>query len=124
MEKLQDKSCYRIGRVRISITNEDDAVRSIIGFVKNRQTGYVCISNMRTVSIANKDNKYYEVMENSLMNTPDGTPLVWCGHWWGLKNVGRACGPHVFSRVLRENDNELKHFFLGDTDETLATLKK
>lgn len=124
MEKLQDKSFYRIGRVRISITNEDDAVRSIIGFVKNRQTGYVCISNMRTVSIANKDNKYYEVMENSLMNTPDGTPLVWCGHWWGLKNVGRACGPHVFSRVLRENNNELKHFFLGDTDETLATLKK
>ena len=124
MEELQDKNFYRIGRVRISITNEDEAVKSIIGFVKEKQGGYICISNMRTVSIANKDNKYYEVMENSLMNTPDGTPLVWCGHWWGLKEVGRACGPHIFSRLLQEKDNDLRHFFLGDTDETLAALKK
>ena len=123
MEELQDKSCYRIGRVRISVTNEDDAVKNIISFVKNLQTGYVCISNMRTVSIANKDDKYHEVMENSLMNTPDGTPLAWCGYWWGIKAVGRACGPHIFSRLLKEQDNALRHFFLGDTDETLETLK-
>ena len=89
--KLQDNNCYRIGRVRISITNEDNAVNSILGFVEEKKGGYICISNMRTFSITNKDDKYQEVMENSLMNTPDGTPLVWCGHWWGLKNVGRAC---------------------------------
>ena len=124
MKNSHNEDIYRIGRVRISITNEDDAVKSIIAFVKNSQTGYVCISNMRTVSIANRDDKYQEVMENSLMNTPDGTPLAWCGHWWGLKDVGRACGPHIFSRILKENDKELRHFFLGDTDETLATLKK
>lgn len=123
MEKLQDKSCYRIGRVRISITNEDNAVQSIKELVYNNATGYVCISNMRTVAIANKDDKYHEIMENSLMNTPDGTPLVWCGHWWGLKDVGRACGPHIFSRILKEKDNNLRHFFLGDTNETLETLK-
>lgn len=115
---------YRIGRVRISITNEDNAIKSIIGFVKKKKGGYICISNMRTVSIANKNDKYQEVMENSLMNTPDGTPLAWCGHWWGIKEVGRACGPHLFSRILKEKDNDLRHFFLGDTDETLAALKK
>lgn len=122
MEKLQDKCCYRIGRVRISITNEDDAVKNIIGYVKNQQKGYICISNMRTVSIANNEDAYQQVMENSLMNTPDGTPLVWCGHWWGLKDVERVCGPHVFTRLLKEKDVELKHYFLGDTEETLETL--
>ena len=120
----QDNNFYRIGRVRISITNENDAVKFILEHVKGKKGGYICISNMRTVSIANRDDKYQEVMENSLMNTPDGTPLVWCGHWWGLKEVGRACGPHIFSRLLQEKDNDLKHFFLGDTNETLATLKK
>ena len=58
------------------------------------------------------------------MNTPDGTPLVWCAHWWGLKQVQRACGPHIFPRMLKDKDSMLKHFFLGDTDETLEKLTK
>lgn len=115
---------FRIGRVRISITNEDKAIEDIKNLIHNKQGGYICISTLRTVVIANKDDDYQSVMENSLMNTPDGTPLVWCGHWWGLKQVQRACGPHIFPRMLKEKDKELKHFFLGDTDETLAALTK
>ena len=56
------------------------------------------------------------------MNTPDGTPIVWCGHWWGLKEVQRACGPHIFPRMLKDKSPELKHFFLGDTEDTLSAL--
>ena len=36
----------------------------------------------------------------------------------------RACGPHIFPRMLKDKDPELKHLFLGDTDETLAALTK
>ena len=115
---------FRIGRVRISITNEDKAISTIKESIYKKQKGYVCISTLRTVPIADKDDQYQEVMEGSLMNTPDGTPLVWCGHWWGLKEVQRACGPHIFPRMLIDKDPGLKHFFLGDTDETLAALSK
>lgn len=121
---MNNKDFFRIGRVRISITTEDHAISTIKETIHNRKKGYVCISTLRTVPIANKDDKYWEVMENSLMNTPDGTPLVWCGHWWGLKQVQRACGPHIFPRMLKINDAGLKHFFLGDTEETLAALTK
>lgn len=118
------KDFFRIGRVRISVTNEEHAIITIKEAIYNKKKGYVCISTLRTVPIANEDDSYQEVMENSLMNTPDGTPLVWCGHWWGLKQVQRACGPHIFPRMLKDKDPELKHFFLGDTDETLDALKK
>lgn len=121
---IQGQEFFRVGRTRISVTNEDEAIGDIKGFIHNGQKGYVCISTLRTVPIANKDDEYFEVMEGSLMNTPDGTPLVWCGHWWGLKNVQRACGPHIFPRMLKDKDPELKHFFLGDTKETLAALIK
>lgn len=124
MNKENKNKFFRVGRVRISITNEDDAVQYIKDAVYHKQKGYICISNMRTVAIANKNDAYQEVMENSLMNTPDGTPLVWCGHWWGFNEVQRACGPHIFPRVLKEKDSNLKHFFLGDTEETLGALKK
>lgn len=118
------KDFFRIGRVRISVTNEEHAINTIKEAIYNKKKGYVCISTLRTVPIANEDDSYQEVMENSLMNTPDGTPLVWCAHWWGLKQVQRACGPHIFPRMLKDKDSELKHFFLGDTDETLDSLTK
>ena len=101
------KDFFRIGRVRISVTDEDRAINYIKEAIHSKRKGYVCISTLRTVVIANKDDKYQEVMENSLMNTPDGTPLVWCGHWWGLKEVQRACGPHIFPRMLKDKDPEL-----------------
>lgn len=118
------KDFFRIGRVRISVTDEDSAIQTIKDAIHKKLKGYVCISTLRTVPIANRDDSYQEVMENSLMNTPDGTPLVWCGHWWGLKQVQRACGPHIFPRMLKDKDPQLKHFFLGDTDDTLAALTK
>lgn len=118
------KDFYRIGRVRISITNEERTINTIKEAIYKKEKGYVCVSTLRTVPIANEDDCYQEVMEKSLMNTPDGTPLVWCGHWWGLKQVQRSCGPHIFPRMLKDKDPKLKHFFLGDTDETLAALTK
>lgn len=124
MRYNKGQSFFRIGRVRISVTDEDKTVNTIKEAVHNKQKGYVCVSTLRTVVVANKDDKYQEVMENSLMNTPDGTPLVWCGHWWGLKEVQRACGPHIFPRLLKDKDPMLKHFFFGDTEATLAALTK
>ncbi len=113
---------YRIGRAKISRTSEDNVVNSIKQFVLRREGGYICVSNLRTVVIANKDDNYHRIMENSLMNTPDGTPLVWCARFWGLNEVKRSCGPHIMERLLREKDVELKHFFLGDTEDILAKL--
>lgn len=120
----KSESFFRIGRTRISLTDEDKAIQTIVDAINNKQKGYVCVSTLRTVPIANRDDSYQEVMEHSLMNTPDGTPLVWCAHWWGLKQVERACGPHIFPRMLKMKNAGLKHFFLGDTEETLAALTK
>ena len=124
MKHIKGHDFFRIGRVRISVTDEERAIQTIKDVIHRKQKGYVCISTLRTVVVANKDDKYQEVMEHSLMNTPDGTPLVWCGHWWGLKNVQRACGPHIFPRILKDKDPGLRHFFFGDTEETLAALTK
>ena len=121
---VEGQEFFRVGRVRISVTDESRVIETIKDAIHQKQKGYVCISTLRTVVIANKDNHYQKVMEHSMMNTPDGTPLVWCGHWWGLKEVQRACGPHIFPRMLKDTDPQLKHFLLGDTEETLSALKK
>ena len=114
---------FRIGRVRVSITSYQKAVDMIKTTIKEKKKGYVCVSNMRTVDFANTDDAYQEVMEHSLLNTPDGTPLMWCGRLWGLKDVNRVCGPHLFNDLLNDEDLCISHFFLGDTEETLEKLK-
>lgn len=118
------KDFFRISRTRILITNQKDAVDRVKRLVQEGKKGYICISTMRTVVISNNDDSYYDVMENSLFNTPDGTPLVWCGKAWGIKDADRACGPHLFDDLLEDKDPVLKHFLLGDTSETEEKLKK
>ena len=115
---------YRVGRVPIAITSYGKTIDFIHGCLSRNENGYVCVMNMRTVTLGNKDDAYFRVTENSLLNVPDGTPLVWCGRWWGIKDVERVCGPVLFNRMLRDHEHGFKHFFLGDTEETLAALTK
>lgn len=113
---------YRIRRVPIAITNYSDTISFLHNVIQKGGNGYVCVSNMRTVAYANENDDYLRIMENSLMNVPDGTPLIWCARWWGLKDAERVCGPHLFEKMLADTEHNFKHFFLGDVDDTLRAL--
>lgn len=115
---------YYIGRVPIAITNLDKTVALIYDTIVNGSKGYVCVSNMRTTTLANENDDYCKLMKNSLLNVPDGTPLVWCGKWWGIKDVEQVCGPHLFNKMLIDKEHGFKHYFLGDTEDTLMALTK
>ena len=106
---------YKIGKVPVHVTSVSDARDRILAAVAAGEKGYVCVSNMRTVVAANRDSEYLDVMAHSLMNVPDGTPLVWCGKAWGL-SVERVVGLDLFTALLNA---DVPQFFLGDTQETL-----
>ena len=110
---------YRVGRVPIHLVSVNSVRDTVVSTLSEDRKGYICISNMRTVALAQKDDAYFRVMEHSLLNTPDGTPLVWCGKLWGLRQVERVAGPDVFVSLLKTS---LSQFFLGDTEEVLSRL--
>lgn len=113
---------YRIGNTYISRTNPTHAVSTITTAAKEGNGGYICVSNMRTVILAQKDVKYNALMKESFMNWPDGTPLSWCGKFWGLKDVACTSGPKTFKTMLSSNDSGVKHFLLGDTEDVLKAI--
>lgn len=119
-EILKDR--YRIGKTFISITSQSDAQKCISDAVKEGKNVYVCVSDPRTVDLASKDAKYREVMAGSLMNTPDGQPTLWAARLWELKNVERTMGPILFQEMIENPGSGLKHFLLGDTEETLQNI--
>lgn len=122
MKIMNNKEFFRIGRVRISATNQQDTQKKLTENAINGNGGYVCVSNMRMVRYANSHPDYAMLMEDSMMNLPDGTPLTWCGHNWGLKYVSKTCGPDLFMSMLTNGDKRLKHYLLGDTQEVVDTI--
>ncbi len=120
--EIEKKDRYRIGKTYISITTPIDAQERIAQAVKDGMNTYICVSDPRTVDLATKDPKYCEVMDKSFMNTPDGQPTMWAAKLWGLKNVERTMGPILFQNMITNPSSGLKHYLLGDTDETLAKI--
>ena len=119
-----DDKRYAIGKVNISQLTPSEAKRRVECAAKEGINSYVCIANMRSVVYGNKHSDYAAVLNNSFMTTPDGMPLVWCAHCWGLKNVQRTTGPDLFVTMLKDGDSGIRHFLLGDTDETLDAINK
>lgn len=117
---------YRIGKVYISRTTPEKAISAITKAVKEGRNEYICVSNVRTVAYANKkaNKDYRDLMNNAFMCTPDGMPLVWMARLWGLKDVQRTVGPDLFIAMLNDKESGIKHFLLGDTEDTLAQMKE
>lgn len=119
-----NKDRFRIGGTYISITNPDDVKRRIAQAVKDGINSYICVSNPRTVVYATRHEDYRKVMAQSFMNIPDAEPMPWAAKLWGLKEVKRTMGPMLFNDMLFDKESGIRHFLLGDTDETLAKLKE
>lgn len=115
---------YRIGRVLIRITNPVEAQKSISELATSGIGGFICFSNVRMVRYANKHQEYAKLMNDSLMNLPDGTPLTWCAKIWGIKGVQCTPGPTLFKIFMQSAEGDLHHFLLGDTDITLNEIVK
>lgn len=111
---------FSIGKINISKVNLHRALTFIEDSVANHRLGYICITNSRVVYYANHDENYCKIQNNSLLTTPDGMPLVWMAHNMGHQEVGRVCGPDLFSAILDLSEKHgYSHYFYGSTQKTI-----
>ncbi len=115
---------FRIGKTFISITDPKEAVRRIENAANKKLNTYICVSNPRTVVHARKSEEYLHVMNNSYMNIPDAEPIPWAAKLWGLNHVERTMGPYLFNDMVTNRESGLRHYLLGDTQETLDAIEK
>lgn len=119
-----DQDKYRIGKVFGSVTNPRAVVERVKKAVADGKNDYICVASIRSVFTGNSNPDYAEVINNAMMCLPDGMPLVWTAKVWGLKQVERSSGPELFLSLLQDPDNGIKHFLLGDTEDTLTAMKE
>lgn len=114
---------YKVGEINISATNPDEAVAFIEELALSHKGGSIGVPCFRNIQVAKNDAHYASIMNANNMNIPDGMPLTWIGKIAGYKQVQQTPGPVVFGRILPHKESGIKHFLLGDTQETLDKVK-
>lgn len=114
---------FFIDKIGISIVNQSKALETLEQALLSRQINYICVTNSRTCYIANRNDDYCHIQNNSLMTLPDGMPLVWLAHLKGYKEVGRVSGADLFNSILNISlQKKYSHYFYGSTPSTLCSM--
>ena len=116
---------FPINKIHISITNLSSTIAYLNECIKKNVSGYVCVTNARTTYLANHDNSYCNIQNNSLLTVPDGMPLVWIAHNKNNKSVGKVSGKDLMDALFQISiENNYSHYFYGCSENTIHLLRK
>ena len=111
--------------VGISPVNLDIAEDLIFNAIDSCQQGYVGVTGVHGVSEAQIDSRFKDILNNTLINTPDGMPMVWYARLYGFEKVSRVYGPDLMLNICaRSVDRKVKHFFYGGGEGVADLLKE
>ncbi|MEM7012698.1 MAG: WecB/TagA/CpsF family glycosyltransferase [Verrucomicrobiota bacterium] len=111
--------------VGISRLNLPTAVSAIDSFLKTGDRGYICVTNVHVVVEAQDDPELKQILNDSVLTTPDGMPLVWAGRRLHKEDVGRVYGPDLMREVFRATEGTgVRHFFYGGAERVAEDLRR
>jgi N-acetylglucosaminyldiphosphoundecaprenol N-acetyl-beta-D-mannosaminyltransferase len=115
---------YNVLGVGVSALSLENARDFVVAAARQRPPGaYVCFGDVNSVSCARRDPAHLAALNNSLLTTPDGMPLVWLGHRAGFPGIGRVYGPDLLLEICAATaGTELTHFFHGGGPGTANAL--
>ncbi|QYB08110.1 WecB/TagA/CpsF family glycosyltransferase [Rhodococcus sp. USK10] len=114
-----------IGEIPFAATTLRSATEFVINLGLQSISIPVFLSNAYCVAHASKDPEYAALFSGRGIAFPDGLPIVWFmrGRMRGMIRPMRVRGPSLFVSTLdRGREDELRHFFLGTTEDTLLQL--
>jgi N-acetylglucosaminyldiphosphoundecaprenol N-acetyl-beta-D-mannosaminyltransferase len=98
----------------ISVINLETALAVVADAVRQRRKGYICVTGVHGVMEAQRDEKLRCILNQALLCTPDGMPMVWAGRLRGHREMRRVYGPDLMLDVCGwSQTNPCKHFFFG-----------
>lgn len=117
MKRMPDLTRADVLGVGVHAINMPQAVATIDGAIRNRQKGYVCVTGVHGVMEAQSDSEFKNILNNSLLTTPDGMPTVWVGRMQGFQHMDRVYGPDLMLEICRLSaDRGYTHFFYGGNE--------
>jgi N-acetylglucosaminyldiphosphoundecaprenol N-acetyl-beta-D-mannosaminyltransferase len=100
--------------VQISVINQDRAREVLFSAVRTGRRGYVTVTGVHGVMEAQEDEEFRAILNNALLTTPDGMPMVWMGRLQGERSIARVYGPDLVLNLCEHSRSEnFSHFFCG-----------
>jgi len=100
--------------VGISALDQGRTREFLFDAVRQGQRGYVAVTGVHGVSEAQDDPVFRKILNNALLCTPDGMPMVWMGRLQGQPSIRRVYGPDLMLNLCDHSRAEnLSHFLYG-----------
>src|SRR5437879_1781102 len=111
---------HRLLGVPISVLSLPEVVTAVARAARGAG-GYVGVCNVHSVVTAVRDTDLGEALENALVNTPDGMPLVWALRLLGYSSATRVYG-QLLMETLSASREVRRHYLVGSTDDVQRRL--
>lgn len=103
--------------VGVDAVDVPTAVARVFEELRGPGGSYVCITGVHGVMEAQRDPELREIINNSLLTTPDGMPMVWLGRLAGYKKMTRVYGPDLMLEICRASVAAgSTHYLYGGND--------
>src|SRR5580698_5668957 len=89
--------------VGISVLTMESALQKIEALLDGGGRGYICVTGAQGIIEAQKDERFRSILNSAFLNTPDGMPMVWLGHYHGFRNMGRVYGPRLMLALCADS---------------------
>jgi N-acetylglucosaminyldiphosphoundecaprenol N-acetyl-beta-D-mannosaminyltransferase len=100
--------------VKVSAINLSKAVVLADTAISSGKTGYICVTGVHGVMEAQKDPLFRKILNNAMINTPDGMPMSWVGWINGFRAMDRVYGPDFMLAICELSVRRgYRHFLLG-----------
>lgn len=111
--------------IKISCCDLDSSVKNTISQIKSGKPNYICVTDVgNLVNAHRKSSELRSAINQSFISLPDGRPISIFAKLKGIRNIDRVAGPDFMEEIFRQTSGtDVKHFFLGDTEEILKALR-
>ena len=120
---MEDRTIMILGTPVARVTYQS-AFEIVQRLARESRPTAVCPANTHILSEARHDPSFARVMYKFDLILPDGMPVVWTMNSRGAGLFDRVYGPYFMKYVLERTPRPWRHFFFGDTDEVLETLRR
>ena len=114
----------RILGVNIAVTNMQDTIELILSQIDELKGKFICLSNVHTTVMSDKDEEYRKIQNAAFLALPDGSPLALLQRLRGYKGAEQVAGPDLMPALWKATENTgISHYFYGSSQETIDALK-
>jgi len=107
--------------IKLEFSHENFYSRIFHSLIESRPA-YVCVVDANVLTMARKDESYRQVINQSMVNTCDGSSIAFFAGKLHGKSFRALNGPAIFAKLLQ--NTQLKHLLLGNTAETCGRIRQ